>query len=84
MIRFFALLPRRPDIDRQRFHDHWRYPHGTLGRQIPGMLTYVPGQTASTSRISPNAAACSSPSSWRSGPRSTAVSPTRSASASPA
>ena len=38
MIRFFALLPRRPDIDRQRFHDHWRHPHGTMGRQIPGMF----------------------------------------------
>ncbi|MDN4633596.1 EthD family reductase [Sphingomonas sp. PsM26] len=51
MIRFFALLPRRPDIDRQRFHDHWRHPHGTMGRQIPGMLTYVQGHQFDTDRL---------------------------------
>ena len=53
MIRFFSLIPRRPDIDRQRFHDHWRHPHGTLGRQIPGMLTYVQAHQFDTDRLGP-------------------------------
>lgn len=53
MIRFFSLIPRRPDIDRQRFHDHWRHPHGTLGRQIPGMLTYVQAHQFDSDRLGP-------------------------------
>ena len=53
MIRFFSLIPRRPDIDRQRFHDHLRHPHGTLGRQIPGMLTYVQAHQFDTDRLGP-------------------------------
>ena len=53
LIRFFSLIPRRPDIDRQRFHDHWRHPHGTLGRQIPGMLTYVQAHQFDTDRLGP-------------------------------
>ncbi|MFC5676901.1 EthD domain-containing protein [Aeromicrobium endophyticum] len=53
MIRFFSLIPRRPDIERQRFHDHLRHPHGTMGRQIPGMLTYVQAHQFDTDRLGP-------------------------------
>lgn len=41
MIRFFSLLPRRPDVSSQEFHDHWRHPHGTMGRLIPGLVDYL-------------------------------------------
>jgi hypothetical protein len=41
MIKFFGLIPRRPDISSEEFHDHYRHPHGTLGRRIPGFRGYV-------------------------------------------
>jgi uncharacterized protein (TIGR02118 family) len=41
MIKFFGLIPRRSDISSQEFHDHYRHPHGTLGRQIPTFRDYV-------------------------------------------
>jgi uncharacterized protein (TIGR02118 family) len=41
MIKFFALIPRRPDISAHEFHDHYRHPHGTLGAQLPHFRGYV-------------------------------------------
>lgn len=41
MIRFFSLLPRRDGVTSAEFHDHWRHPHGTMGRLIPGLGDYV-------------------------------------------
>jgi uncharacterized protein (TIGR02118 family) len=41
MIKFFGLIPRRPDISSDEFHDHYRHPHGTLGRQISTFRQYV-------------------------------------------
>jgi hypothetical protein len=41
MIRFFSLIAARQDITLQEFHDHWRHPHGTAGRLIPGLRDYV-------------------------------------------
>lgn len=40
-LKMFAAIPRRPDISQQEFHDHWRHPHGTLGRRIPLVRRYV-------------------------------------------
>lgn len=41
MIKVFALIPRRPDITVERFHDHWRHPHGDLALNITTMLGYL-------------------------------------------
>jgi uncharacterized protein (TIGR02118 family) len=41
MIKFFGLIPRRAGISPQEFHDHYRHPHGTLGRMIPTFRAYV-------------------------------------------
>lgn len=41
MIQFFALIPRIDGITSQEFHDHWRHPHGTMGRNIPTLRSYV-------------------------------------------
>jgi uncharacterized protein (TIGR02118 family) len=41
MIKFFGLIPRRPDISAAEFHDHYRHPHGTLGKEIPAFRGYV-------------------------------------------
>ncbi|NHF65607.1 EthD domain-containing protein [Xanthomonas hortorum] len=41
MIQFFALIPRAAGVSSQEFHDHWRHPHGTMGRNIPSLRSYV-------------------------------------------
>jgi hypothetical protein len=41
VIKFFGLIPRAQGVSVQEFHDHWRHPHGTFGRLIPTMRTYV-------------------------------------------
>lgn len=41
MIKFFALIPRAGLVTSQEFHDHWRHPHGSMGRPIPSMVSYV-------------------------------------------
>jgi EthD domain len=41
MIKFFALIPRAESVTSQEFHDHWRHPHGSMGRPIASMVSYV-------------------------------------------
>ncbi|MEU7562251.1 EthD domain-containing protein [Streptomyces eurythermus] len=41
MIRFFALVAPREGLTLQEFHDHWRHPHGTMGRLVPGLTSYA-------------------------------------------
>lgn len=41
MIKFFGLIPRRPDMTSEEFHDHYRHPHGTLGARITTYRGYV-------------------------------------------
>lgn len=53
MIRFFALLARRESVTSQEFHDHWRHPHGTMGRLIPGLLSYVQAHQVHTNLLGP-------------------------------
>src|SRR3546814_10365848 len=36
-----ATIPRRKDISEQKFHDHWRHPHGTLSKKIACLRGYV-------------------------------------------
>jgi hypothetical protein len=31
------MIPRDPKVSRQEFHDHWRHPHASLGRDIGGL-----------------------------------------------
>jgi uncharacterized protein (TIGR02118 family) len=51
MIKFFGLIPRRLDISSEEFHDHYRHPHGTLGRQIPTFRDYVQSHQVHTDRL---------------------------------
>lgn len=41
MVKIFGLIPRRPDMSADAFHDHYRHPHGTLGAQSPTIRGYV-------------------------------------------
>jgi hypothetical protein len=40
-LKMFAAIPRKPDISSQEFHDHWRHPHGTMGRSISILRKYI-------------------------------------------
>ena len=40
-LKMFAAIPRKLDISAQEFHDHWRHPHGTMGRRISILRKYV-------------------------------------------
>jgi hypothetical protein len=41
MIKMLAVLPRKKDISAQEFHDHWRHPHGSMGKHIAVIRSYV-------------------------------------------
>jgi hypothetical protein len=56
VIRFLSLIARRPDVSKQEFHDHWRHPHGTMGRLIPGLLDYVQAHQIDTALLGPGQA----------------------------
>ena len=40
-IKMFGAIPRAPHVTPQQFHDHYRHPHGTLGRQISVFRGYT-------------------------------------------
>src|SRR3546814_18348338 len=40
-IRMMAVFARREGMTPQAFHDHWRYPHGSLGQGIRLIKRYV-------------------------------------------
>src|SRR3546814_9057616 len=40
-IRMMAVFARRVGMTPQAFHDHWRYPHGSLGQGIRIIKRYV-------------------------------------------
>jgi uncharacterized protein (TIGR02118 family) len=54
MIKFFGLIPRRADISPEEFHDHYRHPHGTLGRQITTFRGYVQSHQIASPRLGPD------------------------------
>ena len=39
--KIFGLIPRKPDMSSEQFHDYYRHPHGTLGRNVTTMRGYV-------------------------------------------
>lgn len=51
MIKFFALIPRAEGVTPQAFHDHWRHPHGTWGRLLPSMRSFVCSHQVHSDRL---------------------------------
>jgi uncharacterized protein (TIGR02118 family) len=41
MVKFFSLIPKRPDISDEQFHAHWRGPHAELALRLAAMRRYV-------------------------------------------
>ena len=56
MIQFFALIKRKPGVTKQEFHDHWRHPHGTMGRHIPSLREYLQAHQIQTELLEENQA----------------------------
>ena len=43
MVKLIAFIPKRPDITIERFHVHWRAPHGELAKGIVLFRRYLQG-----------------------------------------
>lgn len=41
MIKAYALLPKRPDLSDEEFHQHWSTTHADHARNIPSLRRYV-------------------------------------------
>lgn len=41
MTVLFTILSPAQSMDADRFHDHWRHPHGTLGARLGAVRAYV-------------------------------------------
>jgi hypothetical protein len=41
MVKVFALIPKRPDVSDEFFHDHWAGEHAELAKRITTLLAYV-------------------------------------------
>jgi uncharacterized protein (TIGR02118 family) len=53
-VKLFALIPRRPDLTSEEFHDHYRHPHGTYGRDLIALRGYVQSHQIYTELLGPN------------------------------
>ena len=52
-VKVLALIPRRPDLTPQQFHDYYRHPHGTMGRNMSTMRRYVQSHQVHTDLLGP-------------------------------
>ena len=46
-VKVFCFLPRRPDLNEEAFHTHWRHPHGTMAKRIESVRRYVQAHAVS-------------------------------------
>jgi uncharacterized protein (TIGR02118 family) len=53
MVKQVLLLPRRPGLSPQKFHDHWRHPHATMARRIRTLCGYVQNHRLDTPALGP-------------------------------
>ncbi|KGT95461.1 hypothetical protein NG99_03775 [Erwinia typographi] len=40
-IKMFVTIRSLPHVEKRFFHDHWRHPHGTWGRGIANITSYI-------------------------------------------
>lgn len=53
-IKMYGLIPRKPGMSRDEFHDYYRHPHGTMGRNMVTMRGYVQNHQIGTDRLGPD------------------------------
>jgi uncharacterized protein (TIGR02118 family) len=51
MMKSIWALPRRKGISAEKFHDHWRHPHGTIAKKNLGLSGYVQNHQVNTSLL---------------------------------
>ena len=49
MIKVFALIPKLPQVTDEKFHAHWRNPHGELARRITTIRRYSQSHSVAAS-----------------------------------
>lgn len=54
--KMYGLIPRKPGMGREEFHDYYRHPHGTMGRNMTTMRGYVQNHQIDTDRLGPDQA----------------------------
>jgi uncharacterized protein (TIGR02118 family) len=55
-IKLFAMGVRRPDMSPEDFHDYWRHPHGTWGRNMSTLRGYIQSHQIHTDLLGPDQA----------------------------
>ena len=55
-IKLFGMGVRRSDMSPEDFHDYWRHPHGTWGRQMSTLRGYVQSHQIHTDLLGPGQA----------------------------
>lgn len=55
--KIFGLIPRKPGMTSEQFHDYYRHPHGTLGRNVTTMRGYVQSHQIYCDHLPPNQSA---------------------------
>lgn len=53
-VKLFGLIPRRPDLTPQEFHDYYRHPHGTMGLNLGTLRAYVQSHQIHTDLLGPS------------------------------
>lgn len=51
--KLYAVIRRHPSMTPQEARDHWRHPHGTLGRRIPTIVKYVQSHQLDSDLLGP-------------------------------
>ena len=49
--KLFGLIPKKPGLTSEEFHDYYRHPHGTMGRGVTTMRAYVQSHQIHTDRL---------------------------------
>jgi EthD domain len=47
-VKVFAMLPQRPDVSKEYFHEHWLHPHGTWSLDMEPLRRYVQSHRTQT------------------------------------
>lgn len=53
-VKMYGLIPPKPGMKIEDFHDYYRHPHGTMGRNMTTMRSYVQNHRIDTDRLETN------------------------------
>jgi hypothetical protein len=53
-VKMYGLIPPKPGMTIDEFHDYYRHPHGTMGRNMSTMRGYVQNHRIESDRLKAN------------------------------